>query len=66
MGAERFRFLAVQMALSAACAAAVLLLVLPLGWGLTGVWWGIVALMVVRAVTLAVRYRDPRLLSPAL
>ena len=65
MGAERFRFLAVQMAVSAACAASILLLVLPLGWGLTGVWWGIVALMLVRAVTLALRYRDPRLLSPA-
>jgi MATE family multidrug resistance protein len=63
MGAERFRFLAVQMAFSAACAATVLLLVLPMGWGLTGVWWGIVALMVARAVTLAVGYRDSRLLS---
>ena len=63
MGAERFRFLAAQMALSAACAATVLLLVLPMGWGLTGVWWGIVALMVARAVTLAVGYRDSRLLS---
>ena len=63
MGAERFRFLAVQMALSAACAATVLLLVLPMGWGLTGVWWGIVALMVARAVTLAFAYRNPRLLS---
>ncbi len=63
MGAERFRFLAVQMAVSALCAAAILLLVLPMGWGLTGVWWGIVALMLVRGVTLAVRYRSPRLLS---
>jgi putative MATE family efflux protein len=63
MGAERFRFLAVQMAVSALCAAAILLLVLPMGWGLTGVWWGIVALMLVRGVTLAVRFRSPRLLS---
>jgi MATE family multidrug resistance protein len=63
MGAERFRFLAVQMAFSAACAATVLLLVLPMGWGLTGVWWGIVALMAARAVTLAFGYRDSRLLS---
>ena len=63
MGAERFRFLAVQMAVSALCAAAILLLVLPMGWGLTGVWWGIVTLMLVRGVTLAVRYRSPRLLS---
>jgi len=63
MGAERFRFLAVQMAFAAGCAATVLLLVLPMGWGLTGVWWGIVALMAARAVTLAFGYRNPRLLS---
>jgi len=64
MGAEDFRFLAAQMVLSAACAASVLLLVLPLGWGLAGVWWGIAALMIARAVTLGLRYRSPRLLSP--
>ena len=63
IGAERFRFLAVQMAFAAACAAIVILLVIPLGWGLAGVWWGIVVLMLVRAVTLAVGYRDSRLLS---
>lgn len=63
MGAERFRFLAFQMVLSAGCAAIVILLAIPLGWGLPGVWWGIVALMVVRAVTLGVAYRDSRLLS---
>jgi len=51
------------MAFSAACAAVILFLVLPRGWGLTGVWWGIVALMVARAVTLAIAYRNPRLLS---
>ncbi len=56
IGAEAFRFLAVQMALAAAVAAGVLLLVLPLGWGLPGVWWGIVALMSVRATTLAGRW----------
>jgi len=63
MGAERFRFLAGQMALSATLAALVLLLVLPLGWGLSGVWWGIVTLMLARALTLAAGYRNPRLLS---
>lgn len=63
MGAERFRFLAIQMTVSALCAAAILLLVLPLNWGLTGVWWGIVALMLVRGVTLGVRYGSSRLLS---
>lgn len=56
LGAERFRFLAVQMALSALAAATVLLLVIPRGWGLEGVWWGIVTLMVVRFVTLGVAY----------
>lgn len=63
IGAERFRFLAGQMVFSAACAAVVLLVVLPLGWGLAGVWWGIVTLMLARAITLAAGYRNPRLLS---
>jgi MATE family multidrug resistance protein len=63
MGAEDFRFLALGMALSAAAAAALLALVLPMGWGLMGVWWAIVVLMVVRGVTLALRYRYARLLS---
>ncbi|NNK62957.1 MAG: MATE family efflux transporter [Gemmatimonadetes bacterium] len=53
MGAQRFRILAVQMLLSAAVAAALLLRVVPSGWGLDGVWWAIVALMAVRAITLA-------------
>ncbi|MFW6085053.1 MAG: MATE family efflux transporter [Gemmatimonadota bacterium] len=56
LGAEDFRFLAWQMALSAAAAAGVLLLVIPMGWGLVGVWWGMVTLMAVRALTLAWRY----------
>jgi len=57
MGLESFRFLAGQMALSAALAAATLLLVIPLGWGLAGVWWGLVVLMGVRGLTLGARYR---------
>src|SRR5690606_24207388 len=56
MGAEDFRFLAAQMVMSAVAACAVLLLVVPMGWGLQGVWWGIVALMFVRAGTLGGRY----------
>jgi MATE family multidrug resistance protein len=63
MGAEKFRFLAIQMAISAILAACVLLCVLPFGLGLAGVWWGIVALMAARAVSLAIGYRNPRLLS---
>lgn len=64
MGARAFRFLAVQMVLSAAVAAAVLLAVAPMGWGLEGVWWGIVALMGTRAVTLGVRYFGPSRARP--
>jgi putative MATE family efflux protein len=56
MGAEDFRYLAFQMVLAGAAAAGVLLLVLPLGLGLAGVWWGIVTLMGVRGVSLAWRY----------
>lgn len=56
LGAEDFRYLATQMAVSALCAAAVLLAVVPMGWGLAGVWWGIVTLMLVRAATLGGRY----------
>ena len=60
LGAERFRYLAVQMAVSALVAACVLLLVIPRGWGLTGVWWGLVALMVTRIVTLLAGYFGAR------
>ena len=56
MGVEDFAYLAWAMLASAAVAAAILLLVIPMGWGLAGVWWGLVALMGVRAVTLAARY----------
>jgi MATE family multidrug resistance protein len=56
LGAEDFRFLAVQMVLSGLAAMAVLLLVLPMGWGLVGVWWGMTTLMAVRALTLGWRY----------
>lgn len=56
IGAEDFRYLAAQMVLSAIIAGVVLLLVLPLDWGLEGVWWGIVALMLGRLLTLAARY----------
>jgi putative MATE family efflux protein len=56
LGAEDFRFLAVQMVLSGVAAGVVLLLVLPMGWGLLGVWWGMVTLMLVRALTLGWRY----------
>ena len=59
LGLEEFRFVAMQMVLSGLAASIVLLLVIPFGWGLYGVWWGIVTLMAVRAVTLALRYWRP-------
>jgi MATE family multidrug resistance protein len=58
IGAEAFRYLALQMIISAAAAVAVLLLVVPLGWGRLGGWGGMVTLMLVRAVTLGVGYRE--------
>jgi MATE family multidrug resistance protein len=65
LGVEDFGFLAKAMAASAAGAAVVLLLVMPMGWGLAGVWWGLVALMALRAVTLGVRYGRPGLFERA-
>ncbi len=56
IGAEDFAFLAWAMVISAVTASSVLLLVLPLDWGLTGVWWGLVVLVAVRLLTLAYRY----------
>ena len=66
LGVEDFGFLAKAMAASAAGAAVVLLLVMPMGWGLAGVWWGLVALMALRAVTLGVRYGRPGLFAKAI
>ena len=55
IGAGDFTFLAGAMAVSAMIAGVELALVLPLGWGLPGVWWGIVVLLLARLVTLAWR-----------
>jgi MATE family multidrug resistance protein len=55
IGAGDFRFLAVAMVAAGVVGAVVLALVLPLGWGLPGVWAGITALLVARAVTLGWR-----------
>ena len=65
MGAEAFGYLAKAMLASAGAAAAVLLLVQPMNWGLPGVWWGITALMGVRLVTLAIPYVRGTVLQPA-
>jgi len=56
MGAEEFPYLAKAMIGTALTAAVVLLLVNPMGWGLTGVWWGITVLMAGRLLTLAIPY----------
>jgi len=56
MGAEAFSYLAKAMIGTALAAAVVLFLVNPMGWGLTGVWWGITILMAGRLLTLAIPY----------
>ncbi len=56
IGAGAFRYLSLQMLLSAAVAWALLGATLPLDWGLPGVWWAFVALMAMRMITLGVRY----------
>jgi MATE family multidrug resistance protein len=56
MGAEAFSYLAKAMIGTALAAAVVLLLVNPMDWGLTGVWWGITTLMAGRLLTLAIPY----------
>ncbi len=58
MGREDFRFLALAMLFSAGCAATVMLATIPMGWGLQGVWWGVVTLMLTRTATLAARHRS--------
>lgn len=63
MGAERFPYLAKAMLISAGGAATVLLLVRPMGWGLSGVWAGLTVLMVLRTLTLAVPYVRGRMLQ---
>ncbi len=59
MGARRFRFLMRSTLASAALAAVALIVAAVSGWGLVGVWWGIVALMLARFGFLAFRYRMP-------
>jgi len=63
MGAERFAYLAKAMIGTALAAAIVLLLVVPMGWGLAGVWWGITTLMLGRLLTLSVPYVRKRLFA---
>jgi len=53
IGASRFVFLAASTMAAAMATAAVLGVVQLRSWGLAGVWWALVAMMVVRFVTLA-------------
>jgi MATE family multidrug resistance protein len=59
IGAGDFGYLAVAMLASAAAAIGVLAAVLPMGWGLAGVWWGITVLLVARALTMGWRRVAP-------
>ena len=52
IGATRFAFLAGSTLAAAMGAAVILVAVKPLGWGLPGVWWAMVALMAIRALSL--------------
>ena len=65
IGATDFGYLAVSMVLAAVMSSAVLLAVVPQGWGLAGVWWGLVVLMATRALTLlAWHLRGPLSVAP--
>jgi len=56
IGASDTRFLARGMILSAAAAVPVVLVALPLDWGVRGIWLGLGVLMLVRAITNGVRF----------
>jgi len=58
IGAKAFSLLAWSTLLASAVSLAALLAVIPMGWGLVGVWAAIVVLMVVRATTLWWWYAD--------
>ena len=61
LGAGDTRYLAYAMAFSAlGVFAPIALLTLRFDWGVTGVWWGINALMLARLVTIGARYRNRR------
>ena len=73
IGAAAFGFLAGSTLAAGVASIGLLVAVIPLGWGLTGVWAAIVVLMLVRATTLwwwylngfATTGRDPSPSSPA-
>jgi MATE family multidrug resistance protein len=59
IGAGDFAYLAIATTLASVAAIGLLIAVLPMGWGLAGVWWGITLLLGARAVTLAWRRVAP-------
>ncbi len=59
LGAGDFGYLAVATVGAGLVGVAILTLVLPLGWGLAGVWWAIVGLMTARILTLVWRRASP-------
>ena len=65
MGAAAFGYLAWAMVVSGVAAVALLVVVVPLDWGLPGVWWAIMLLNIVRAGTLGWwHFRPASLLRP--
>jgi MATE family multidrug resistance protein len=60
LGAGDFAYLAVATLGAGVAATGFLLAVLPLGWGLVGVWWGLILLLSIRLVTLVWRRVGPR------
>jgi MATE family multidrug resistance protein len=60
MGAGDFAFLALAMAGAGVLASGMMLLVVPLGLGLPGVWWGVMGLTGLRLLALGWRRVSPR------
>jgi Na+-driven multidrug efflux pump len=60
IGAGDTRFLMWAMLSSAAVYVPIALLSLDQGWGITGVWWGLAALIAMRALTCGVRFLGRR------
>ena len=60
IGAGDTRFLMWGMLAAAAVYIPIVLLTLDRGWGIEGVWWGLVALIGVRLVTCAGRFLSSR------
>lgn len=63
LGLLRVRYLAYSTGAGAVAAAALLAATLVRGWGLTGVWWAVAAMVTARLAVLAVAY--PRALADA-